>query len=122
MITVNDAVYPLWFADIAYACDGEWWKAHRGLPGFEGEKWSSHGNQQHDNKLPIVEEFGLSLIKGKDEPGFSVDPSFIHYGNNSGFQAINLGLHLTEKPIMLVGFDLRPTENGRRHLDRKSVV
>src|SRR5690606_9521612 len=40
VVAVNDAVYPCWFADIAYACDRKWWRYHNGLPGFPGRKLS----------------------------------------------------------------------------------
>lgn len=116
VIAVNDAVYPLWFADIVYAADASWWDEHKGLPGFRGERWSSHGNAQHNDKRTAAERYGLYLIKGEDGDGFSLDPSFIHYGDNSGFQATNIAGHAIgwDGLIGLVGFDMRMTD-GRRH-------
>lgn len=116
VIAVNDAVYPLWFADLVYAADASWWDEHRGLPGFRGEKWSSHGNLAHNNKLPATERYGLYLVRGEDGEGFSMNPSVIHYADNSGFQAVNIAGHAIEWDglVFLVGFDMRMTE-GRRH-------
>lgn len=116
VIAVNDAVYPLWFADIVYAADASWWDEHRGLPGYRGEKWSSHGHLAHNNKLPAAERYGLYLIRGEDGERFSANPSVIHYGENSGFQAINIACHAVEWDglVILVGFDMKMT-GGRRH-------
>jgi hypothetical protein len=116
VIAVNDAVYPLWFADAVYASDESWWQEHRGLPGFRGEKWSSHGTLSHNNKLAARDAHGLNLIRGVDGDGFCFDPAVIHYGDNSGFQAINLAGHFIgwEGLIALVAFDMRIVD-GRRH-------
>lgn len=61
----------------------------------------------------------MNLIAGCDGDGFSLDSSLIHYGGNSGFQAVNMALHFLDfvaRParIVLVGFDMRMVE-GRRH-------
>lgn len=116
VIAVNDAVYPLWFADMVYAADASWWNEHAGLPGFRGERWSSHGNAQHNDKRQSAERFGLYLIKGVDGEGFSLDPSLIHYGENSGLQAMNIAGHAIGwcGLIIGIGFDMRMV-NGRRH-------
>jgi hypothetical protein len=50
-------------------------------------------------------------VRGRDLPHFSLDPSVIHYGSNSGFQAINLAILLGATTIVLVGFDM----HGREH-------
>jgi hypothetical protein len=49
-----------------------------------------------------------------DAPGFSHIPARIHYGNCSGFQAINLAILFGATRIILVGFDMRVV-NGQRH-------
>lgn len=118
VVAVNDAWRRIPWAEVLYACDRSWWDYHQGCPGFVGEKWSSHGNAMHDNKLDVAERFGINLVAGKDEEGFSLDPALIHYGSNSGFQAVNVALHLLGRPrrgrIALVGFDMRMVD-GKRH-------
>jgi len=94
-------------AAILYSCDAAWWKHHRGAPGFRGERWSSHGSSIHDNKREVGQLYGLNLIAGRDGQGFSSDPTVIHYGSNSGFQAVNLALNLGAEYVVLVGFDMR---------------
>jgi hypothetical protein len=113
-IAVNDAYQRLPAADVLYACDIAWWTHHRGCPNFRGEKWTSHSLVPKNNKIGVSEPFGLRVIPGADNPGFSLDPVRIHYGNNSGFQAINLAILWGADPIVLVGFDMRPID-GRTH-------
>jgi hypothetical protein len=112
-IAVNDAYRLAPWADVLYACDGEWWDHHGGCMGFAGEKWSSHAPGGND-KRRHAERYGLHLVAGVDAPGFSHDPSRIHYGLNSGYQALNLALLFGAKRIALVGFDMRAVD-GRAH-------
>lgn len=109
VIAVNDAYRVLPFADVLYACDERWWDVHRGCPDFKGEKWSSHNDDKGGNnhKIAAGERYGLNLVRGVDREGFSFDPSAIHYGSNSGFQAINLAILFGAKQIFLVGFDMK---------------
>jgi hypothetical protein len=106
VIAVNDAYKLFPFARYLYACDASWWKFNKGCPKFAGEKWSSH-SAGSDDKSEAAKKFGLSLIDGDRSDGFSLTPGRIHYGNNSGFQAINLFLLWGFNPILLVGFDMR---------------
>lgn len=110
VIAVNDAYRIMPFAQVLYACDTAWWDAHEGCPGFEGEKWSSHEVKnkivETNDKTELQKKYGLRLVQGKTVDGFSFDPSVIHYGQNSGFQAINLAILFGAKRIVLVGFDM----------------
>lgn len=107
IVVVNDAYRLLPFADVLYACDAKWWDVHKGCPDFFGEKWSSHSDGVN-NKTVAAKKHGLKLVAGKAADGFSTDPAVIHYGNLSGFQAINwallaIGFH---GHVDLVGFDM----------------
>jgi hypothetical protein len=106
VLAVNDAWRLMPWADALYACDAAWWQLHTGT-GFTGDKWSSHHANGND-KLAVAERYGLALVQGKTEKGFSTDPSCIHYGGNSGFQAINLAMLFGARRIVLVGFNLQP--------------
>ncbi len=106
IIAVNDAYRLLPFATILYACDGAWWDKHNGCPKFDGEKWSSHGEPGANDKLEHAKRYGLTLVRGAHGDVFSTDPARIHYGNNSGFQAINLAMLFGASRIVLVGFNM----------------
>ena len=109
MIAVNDAYRLFPDAAVLYACDSEWWDVHGGCPDFAGEKWSSHSVDAggHNDKREVAKKYGLKLVEGRDRDGFSFDPACIHYGSNSGFQAVNLAILFGAKRIVLVGFDMR---------------
>lgn len=113
VIAVNDA-YRLFPSSVLYACDARWWRHYNGVPEFRGEKWSSHGDRMHNNKLDVARQYGLNLVQGQNGEGFSLDRSHINYGHNSGFQAINLGILFGSTRILLVGFDMRVVD-GKRH-------
>jgi hypothetical protein len=53
-------------------------------------------------------------VAGAQGAGFSRRQDVIHYGHNSGFQALNLAILLGAARIVLVGFDMRIVD-GRRH-------
>lgn len=117
LIAVNDAYRLLPFAQILYACDASWWTVHKGCPDFRGEKWSSHtvtGRVRHNDKTGLAERYRLNLIEGADGDSFSLDPARIHYGSNSGFQAVNLAILFGATRIILVGFDMGQ-KDGKRH-------
>lgn len=110
IIAVNDAYKRIPTADILYACDGEWWDHHQGAPGFAGERWSSHcanANEADDDKTAHAVAYGLHLIAGRHIEAFSADPTFINYGDNSGYQAVNLAIVLGATRVLMVGFDMR---------------
>jgi hypothetical protein len=112
VLAVNDAYKRLPFADILYACDACWWHARAGAREFGGERWSSiglPGRFRSNDKTREQAEYGMRLVFGDDRPGFSVDPAMIHYGSNSGFQAVNMALLLGARHIVLVGFDMGGT-------------
>lgn len=95
------------YAKVLYACDNSWWNHHRGVPEFQGEKWSSHSSGVNEKfSTGVAERWGLRIVQGANNKGFSYDPNLIHYGRNSGFQAINLAIHFGCDRIVLVGFDM----------------
>lgn len=113
VIAVNDAWHRCPFADVLYACDRGWWDyhGHAVLSGFRGEKWTSttRSNRADDDKIAWgkLDLYGLKTVLGIPEEGFSFEPGVIHYGNNSGFQAVGLALQFGAKEIRLAGFDMR---------------
>lgn len=93
------------FADILYACDAAWWQAYQ--PYFKGEKWSNQTNT-------LAEQYNINIVRGHHGEGFSFNPEIIHFGSNSGFQAINLAILFGATRIILVGFNMQ-TMDGDRH-------
>lgn len=113
-IAVNDAWRLLPWADVLYAADEDWWNIHEGCPEFTGEKWSHVRGDDDHNKIKCAADWDINLIVGAYRDGFSTKDGLIHYGSNSGFQAINLAMQFGATRIVLVGFDMQPVD-GKRH-------
>lgn len=111
VITVSDAYKLMRWADVLYSCDERWWNYHK--PDFHGQRWSSHEKGIND-KIVTAKKHGLNLVAGRSADGFSADPSRIHYGSNSGFQAINLAILFGAVRIVLVGFNMQDV-GGKSH-------
>ena len=109
IVAVKQAVFRVPSANVLYACDAWWWDKFSGCAQFLGEKWSSH-HHRFDPKLEAAKKYRLHLVAGEKFPGFSVDPCRVHYGNNTGFAAINCAFHWisdTKKRVIAVGFDMQ---------------
>jgi hypothetical protein len=105
VIVINDNYQVAPWADVLYACDFKFFNWHAdNLFGFRrqggiivtcdqpaAERWHPH----------------VRWVPGIEKPGLSTDPRLIHYGRNSGYQAVNLALHFGAVRILLVGFDHR---------------
>lgn len=107
VLVCQDAYRRLPWAEILYGCDERWWDVHEGTD-FKGEKWSTHGDAQNNDKRAVAEKYGVNLIQGRsaNDQGFSTDLSVIHYGDCSGYQALNLAILLGSPYIVLVGYDM----------------
>lgn len=114
VLAVNDAYRLFPWAEVLYGCDARWWSTVQGASECTGEKWISTDRNRWQSVDSVAYQFGLKVIQGRGLPFFSTDPRFIHYGYNSGYQAINLALLFGAAPLVLVGFDYRKVE-GRSH-------
>lgn len=114
VVAVSDAWRLIPEAVVLYSCDAAWWRVHEGAPAFRGERWSCHGGNLQNDKAETARRYGVRLVAGAPGDTFSTDPRLIHFGNNSGFQAINLAILMGARRLVLVGFDMRLVE-GKRH-------
>lgn len=115
VIAVNDAYRLLPFARTLYAADTDWWVIHNGCPDFQGEKLTCLTGKGPKPRHGVIEKYGLSTIQGKLGGGFSMDPSYIHFGSNSTFQAVNVALHRGAGLVILVGADMHGTHFFGKH-------
>lgn len=111
-IAINNAYLLAPWADVLYFCDDKWWQQY------------GHGKRLQDWQGMIVRlqggqhDFGdkrIKVLRNLDQKGgLSKDRSGLHTGQNSGFQAINLAVHLGAKRILLLAYDMdAPVVNGR---------
>jgi hypothetical protein len=106
------------WADMVYGCDAAWWRYRRGLPEFMGLKvsWSGNGLSEY----PDIKR--INIAPGKREK-YTDDLQFetgtVGGGGNSGFQALNLAMHLGSRHVILIGFDMDDRSGkhwyGRNH-------
>lgn len=96
------------WADILYACDGDWWKRYFDdvKKVFSGECWT----YDYDASM----QYSIRHING-DTSGKGLGKNgIIHTSGNGGYQAINLVYLLGAKRIILMGFDMQRT-NQKSH-------
>ncbi len=72
---------------------------------FKGELWTQD--------VPAAEKYGLHRVDATSGKGLGRDK--LHYGANSGYQAVNLAYLFGAKKIILLGFDMKCGEGGKTH-------
>lgn len=107
VIAVNDAYRIAHWADVLYACDAKWWEWHKGVPSFPRLKYTL---DQNATRWP-----GVQQLRNMGPVGLELDPTGLRAGQNSGYQAINLAVHLGAARIILLGYDLSVSPDGRTH-------
>lgn len=99
LIVVNDCWRLAPWAWRLYACDYKWWHVHhKAAEAFQGERWT----QDKDAALM----WGLNYLPGKHDVGLGRD--CLHFGDNSGYQAVNLAYLAGARRVLLIGFDMMP--------------
>jgi len=88
-------------ADVLYACDARWWR-HFGpsLTGFAGLRYA------------LEETPYAQTLRNGGYTGLDLDPTALRTGKNSGYQAVNLAVHVGAAKIILLGFDMQPGKTG----------
>jgi hypothetical protein len=102
---VNDAYRLAPWADCLYACDAQWihyWHKDVALT-FGGECWTQ------DEKA--ARQYEWRHIKGEHRAGLGDE--IIHFGANSGHQALNLAYIKGAGRLLLLGYDCQV--NGKAH-------
>lgn len=111
VIAVNDAYRVAPWAHVLYAADHYWWRLHEGVPTFRGMKYSI---MPDGHQTPQREFHDVEILRNTGQDGLERDPHALRTGENSGYQAINLAVHLGASRIILLGYDLQNT-GGRKH-------
>jgi hypothetical protein len=107
VVIVNDAYKIAPFADCLFAADKKWWEWHNGVPGFEGQKWTS------DEQM--AKKYNLCFIRKSNGKGFSRRQDTLHTGGNSGYQALNLAYLFGANRLIMLGFDHKISSDGKSH-------
>lgn len=111
VIAVNDSYRLAPWADLIYACDERWWRwqyrDHKAaIAAFAGLRFALK---------PVRPEWGVTVLKNTGVTGLELNPGGLKNGRNSGYQAINLAVHLGAARILLLGYDMSLGQGGKVH-------
>lgn len=111
VIAVNDAYRLAPWADVLYAADAKWWKwQYRDRPdeinAYTGLRYSLNPDA---TKYPNVQ-----VLKRTGSAGLELRAWGLRTGENGGYQAINLAVHLGAVRVLLLGYDMQIT-GGQQH-------
>jgi hypothetical protein len=106
VIAINDAYRLAPWADVLYACDAKWWNWHQGVPEFQGWKGALELG---------AAVWGVNVLQATGCEGLEMSRRGLRTGLSSGYQALNLAVHLGARRIVLLGYDLQPGPGGKSH-------
>ncbi len=119
VIAVNDNYRRCPWAPLLYFCDWQWWSWHRGRPAFEafgGLKVSLDARvAEADPRVRWLRNGDEGVPGSAGRRGLCLERDRLKTGRNSGYQAVNLALHLGARRIVLVGYDMKPGPAGEEH-------
>lgn len=107
VIAINNAYQIAPWADVLYAADSAWWAVHKGVPSFTGLKFSL---EKRAGVWP-----GVNVLENMGNKGLELQPTGLKTGRNSGYQAINLAVHLGAKRVLLLGYDMERRKGDASH-------
>jgi hypothetical protein len=107
VIAIKEAYQLAPWADALYACDPKWWAFYNGATDFTGLKYAL-------DPQPIAWP-GVQVLQNTGTEGLELEPTGLRTGFNSGFQAVNLAVHLGAARIVLLGFDMWHGPDGEQN-------
>lgn len=114
VIAIKDAVTLAPWADVLYSADERWWAAVGPSLTYAGPRFGVCDLQ--DKHIATLERAGVHRLLIGGVPGLHAKPTSVCTGNHSGFSAINLAVHLGARTIVLLGYDMKAGEDGRRNV------
>lgn len=120
LIVVNDAYKLVSSADALYACDWWWWAHNEKAFSFPAVRVGLGYNAQAESWITgwphSKEAEKVNLLQSTGQHGLELeDRTAVRTGGNSGYQAINFAVHLGASRIILLGYDMKPSEELGSH-------
>jgi hypothetical protein len=118
VIAINDALRLAPWCDVHYFCDDRWWRWHhrsdwyKAYTGLRITLENLHLAKE-DPTLKSVQNVGRPDAPKQPTEALCSEPTGVMPGRNSGYQCINLAVHLGAKRILLLGFDMKGVLAGR---------
>lgn len=113
VIAIKDTHRIAPWADVLYCGDEFWWQAYRDSIAFAGLRFALASPEQR--WLSLLEACGVHRLTIGDATRLESDPTRLATGGHSGYQAINLAVHLGAARVVLLGYDMKPADDGRAH-------
>lgn len=131
VVAINDTIKLAPWAHVIYSSDQLWWaRNHKTVKALSGLKVRI--NPKKDQMGPTLKHHcagcrrriavngkcwceGIITLENAGPVGLSLKEDTICYGDNSGYAAINVAVHLGAKRILLLGYDMGPDQKGRKH-------
>ncbi len=104
-----------------YFCDASWWQRSMNdnkRCSLGGGMYSFHDaiykGQWFTGSTDFKDHPQVNALQITGQTGLETEPTGLRHGSNSGYQAINLAVHLGAKRIILLGYDMRQ-DGGRNN-------
>jgi hypothetical protein len=111
VIAINDQLRLAPWADVHYFCDDKWWRWHKDADWYRG----FGGLRITLENLDLCKvEPGMRPVQNVATTGLCAEPNGVMNGRNSGYQCMNLAVHLGAARILLLGFDMRAVVEQRK--------
>lgn len=111
-VAVNNAYARAPWAVLLYFCDARWFEWHKDFEGFK----QFRGQIATLENTPLLHKDGRIHFLRRGEPaGLSTEQDKLNHGSNSGYQALNLVVLAGAVRIILLGFDMGLSSDGRTH-------
>lgn len=109
VIAIKHAIELAPWADALYSCgsdQGQWWQRN-------GDRFASFNGLRYT--LDPKASQWATVLRTAGFIGLETSPDGLMTGKNSGYQAINLAVHLGASKVVLLGYDMAPAKDGTDH-------
>ena len=114
VIGTNNAYQFFPNAILTHFADRTWWMWHREKLQAQFKNPITSPAASNTIQTRDMEKFGVTVFQHGDRKGGYATERYKVNGNNAGHQAINIAGHIGFKNIILIGFDMHPT-NPKTH-------
>lgn len=109
LLVINDNYLLALWADCHYFCDPKWYHWHEDDPEWDQFQGFRVTMQSVQEILPF------HTVRNTGTSGLCKEIDGLSTGRNSGYQAVNLAYHFGVNRIILIGFDMKPSTEGKTH-------